>query len=444
MNRYCRTVLGLVVVFLAAGTSMLQAQSSVPNLLSFQGRLSNAGGPAADGPHDFTFQIYDSLAGGTSRWSEGPVALTTSGGLFTHQLGSVVSLPQTLFQDYDQLYLEIEADGEIQSPRIRLITTPYTRVANSLEVRNTTNDTVVIRTLPGSSQLSTYGSDGKEQIRLWGPSWGEILLHDEDATNDQTVDLSANVVSGGALILGDDNGAARIDLLAGLTGDGSVTLPGDAINALETKDEAGVASDAVNRSIIFLNLDGTIQTLQSRSITAPAAGYVLAIATVDALSTHTNGATSWANFGVSNAAGVFPLNQDFQFSVPATAASGSYARPVTVHGLFSVGAGLSTFYFLGREGGGNYSVGDGQLTLIYFPTAYGTVVPTVAATQSISAEGSAAGREALTASDIAAERDEAEAFNAARIERELAEVKARMTKLEEQIHRNQVVSQDDK
>jgi len=418
------TALSAAVILAMA--SLAAAQYSVPNLINFQGKLTdNAGNPVADGPHNFTFRIYDVSVGGNLLWSEGPVAISTSGGLFNRTLGSGTAFPQTLFQDYDQLYLEIEADGEIQSPRVELVSTPYTRVANNLEVRNTINDTVVIRTIPGSHQLSTYGSDGREQIRLWGGSYGEIHLHDADATNDLTVYLTANSSTGGELQLRNDNGVVTIDLHGGLTADASVTVPANAINSLEIKDEPGVASNTQDGRTY---LDGTIQTISSRTITVPGAGWVLAIGTCYVI--NSNG-VGQAGFGVSNTAGVFPGNQEGYVVL-------AQEEIVTVHGLFSVAAGANTFYFLAKEVEFyDVNVQEIQFTLVYFPTSYGIVVPTAASAVGNSPDETAQAGSALTAADIAAERAEAERFNAERLARELAQVKAEMEVLKQRMNDQQ-------
>ncbi len=494
----------LTAVFVLAATTTVFAQASVPNLANFQGKLLTSGGsPVADGPHNFTFRIYDAAAGGILRWSEGPLAISTSGGLFNHQLGSSIAFPQTLFQDYNQLYLEIEADGEIQNPRVQLISTPYTRVANNLEVRSSSSDTVAIRTIPNAHQLSTYGSDGKEQIRLWGasfgeiylhdadatndrtvvltangssggelelndtdgnltidllggqsqistygsdgleqfrvwgPSYGEVLLHDADPTNDLTVRLTANSSSGGELRLTDDNQILTIDLHGGLTGDASVAVPNNAINSLEMENESGVASEATDINIAF---GGSPQTHISRSITVPASGYVLAIGSAEVSVTHTNGNLSTGQFGVSDVSATFLANQDLDVFVNDAAPSGLYGWPITVHGLFSVSVGTHTFYFVGDEDAGGFISQNQQLSLIYFPTAYGTVTPTLAAGDGIPADETAQTSPALTAANIA-EKQEAEKFNTERIARELAQVKAemeaRMQKLESQLQQSQ-------
>ncbi len=72
------------------------------------------------------------------------------------------------------------------------------------------------------SQISTYGSDGLEQIRLWGGGYGEILLNDSTG-NDTTVKLSAESNNGGSLTLNHSNNSARALLFASSTA-GDLTL----------------------------------------------------------------------------------------------------------------------------------------------------------------------------------------------------------------------------
>ncbi len=102
---------------------------------------------------------------------------------------------------------------------------------------------------------------------------------------------------------------------------------------------------------------------------------------------------------------------------------------VSVQWLFPVSAGTNTFYFLGDLLGGTWRVNSRNLTLAYFPTAYGTVSRTVAAPPSNPEQRTAEPGHALTEADIAAERAESEAFNNARIERELAEMEAKIAEL---------------
>ena len=95
-------------------------------------------------------------------------------------------------------------------------------------------------------------------------------------------------------------------------------------------------------------------------------------------------------------------------------------------------AGTYTYYLLGIEHGGDITVGDRQLTLVYIPTSYGTVSPTTARA------GGVRGDEApVVTSDsyaeIAAERAASEAANRERIDRELREMRERLMALEREL-----------
>ena len=140
------------------------------------------------------------------------------------------------------------------------------------------------------------------------------------------------------------------------------------------------------------------------------------------------GISSTLEFGVSGSAAAFPSNQDVGLSVPAALPTGLYVFPVTVQGLFSVtAAGTYTYYMIANviAGTGTYSVNDIQLTLVYIPTGYGSVNPTVAVSGAPKDNESAEGPPI----DAQAERAASEAFNAERIQRELAALRAEVEAL---------------
>jgi hypothetical protein len=139
-------------------------------------------------------------------------------------------------------------------------------------------------------------------------------------------------------------------------------------------DYAGAASTNSNGGV---TLSGGVETILSRSITVPASGFVLAIGTCQANAFHTNGTTTNASFGVSDAAGVIPSTQDVGFFFESGLPSGQRLLPVTVQAIFSVTAGTHTFYFLGEEIAGDVSVNDMTLSLIYVPAQYGSVATPV-------------------------------------------------------------------
>lgn len=223
------------------------------------------------------------------------------------------------------------------------------------------------------------------------------------------------------------------------SGSSSVSLPGSAISDVEILDEPGVASYAEGTTAVELGTSLTI--VGTRSIVTPTAGYVLVMANCGAEVLHTSGTTSRADFGVSDNPLILPNNQELSIKFEDVLPTGIRILPVSCHGLFEVlSSGTHTFYLIGRKTDGSFYFYDIQLTLVFIPTAYGDVNPTVA-------RGGAAGTDLgidapgversitapITEGDIARERADAEAIHVERLERELSEIREEMEKIKRKI-----------
>ncbi|MDZ7860771.1 MAG: hypothetical protein U5O15_08960 [Candidatus Krumholzibacteriota bacterium] len=218
-------------------------------------------------------------------------------------------------------------------------------------------------------------------------------------------------------------------------GNSSVSLPANSVSNSEILDEPGVASDGED-SYTTIGAEATV--ILSRSITVPAGGYVLVMSSAQLTLTHTNGTDSRAIFGVSDNSSSLPLNQDIMAGLPSNSTSGIRYIPITTHGLFEVAsAGTYTYYFLGDlfDTGADFLAWDPQLTLIYIPTSYGTITPTLAGGEN-SSEENASINPGKTDAEIAAERSASLADNDARIQRELSEIRDRMEELEREMGNN--------
>jgi len=237
---------------------------------------------------------------------------------------------------------------------------------------------------------------------------------------------SANVYISGA--------GSTTSFWAETTGNSSVNLPNNAIGDYEILDEPGVAGHHAGSTAIG---SSGYTTLISRSITVPASGYVLALAQGDLYTYHYTGTTSNYQFGVSDVTGALPSDQDIQVTLPSVAPTGGYDFPAPAHGLFSVStAGTYTFYFNARKysGAGSGYVYDLNLTLVYFPTAYGTVTSTLLTRDSNEGNDlSAPPSPGLTPADIKAEQFEAVAFDQARRDAEFAEMQALVAQMQERM-----------
>ncbi len=141
-----------------------------------------------------------------------------------------------------------------------------------------------------------------------------------------------------------------------------------------SREEPGVASNDRHAELI---LTGGIDILISRSLTVPSDGYILAIATGEVYIVHTTATNSLGLFGLSDNSAAFIAVQN-QTQMPGAAPSGTYKIALAAATIISVSAGTHTIYLLGQEATGNLRANDMELSLLFVPTAYGTVDPMAA------------------------------------------------------------------
>ncbi len=256
---------------------------------------------------------------------------------------------------------------------------------------------------------------------------GAGFLCVRDGNEDEGFVVNGNHSSGDCQVV-IDGSASTISIQPGDTGDGSVTLPAGAVSSSEILNEAGVASAYSSSSFA---LTGGYDILLNRTIFAPSSGYILAIATAEAYCS--GGATNGADFGVSSSSSSFPAGGSVYVRTPDAAGAGSWYQAVTVQGIFQVSYGSNTIYFLADEVTGGWSVGHRKLSLVFIPSAYGTVSSTPPG-DVIDPETQA--RETgspMTDADVALEQSESIAANQARVDAELAAMRAEMAEIRAQL-----------
>ncbi len=423
----------LAIALLTSTLVMAQPLApSVPNLIDFQGKLTTAGGPpVADGPHAFIFRIYDAPAGPNLLWSEGPVIIVTTGGLFTHQLGSSAALPELLFIDDNPHYLEVEANGAIIAPRTQLISHPFSRVANALEAKNPGTGATMVRTEDVLYGLSTYSCDGTEAVRLWGCSYGEIFLYDDDATNDLTAMLGAvdflGVGTGGYLYLGNDAGSNTIRLHGSGVGDASVELPVAAVSAIEMFNEPGLVASPVGPPAGVPVPGGFGPVFAGATLVAPAAGFAVIIceAQFSAAPGPPNGGLPCALTENGPIMATWSWDAGDADGITDQTQVRVITRPIPAAGPFTYTLFISQVPFTG-----SITAGLAKITVLYFPTAYGPFAfPGPGRPDEKEAEVSGA-------FNAEAERAAAIAANQARIESEMAAMKSEMEALKQRMDAN--------
>ena len=98
---------------------------SVPDLIDYQGRLTDSDGTAIDGAVSITFAIYDVENGGVALWTETQNPVEVSDGLFHVLLGSETAFPADLFDESNRwIGINVAGDGEM-TPRCRIASVPF-------------------------------------------------------------------------------------------------------------------------------------------------------------------------------------------------------------------------------------------------------------------------------------------------------------------------------
>jgi len=174
--------------------------------LTFQALLTdNSGNPLPGNDVKIEANIYDG-GGGLIEGPIGPAIIPMNNGIVD---SSIPASASSFDGTARELGISVNGEPEL-SPRIKLAAVPYAfrvdRVASEeldddIELGTATDDgeltlwdgasgVETVRMSGSANRLSTWGDDGNERVRLWGPAFGEVLLFDGSGNN-QTVRLSS-------------------------------------------------------------------------------------------------------------------------------------------------------------------------------------------------------------------------------------------------------------
>lgn len=392
--------------------------------ISYQGRITDSGA-APVGSYEVRFEVYGAASGGAAVGS----TVTRSVSLDAADNGVVA------FSDLDfgagvftgparWLEVAVRASGDptftVLSPRQAIVSTPYAiyaaasatslnaayangriisnagqnpvNITGNLDVGSPTSNgyfrlfmngtathVVQFGSIPGQGGQTRWLDEGGTTIGLLeadpqGTGMAMRLIGD-GGNFDWDGDLGSGAASGSRLTITGPGSAWTFDTT--LTGDAAFVVPPSSISAAEIADEAGVASVIKETGTA---LTSSIAPITSRSITVPGPGYVVALANCNIGVQRTSNQVGLLTIGVSSQPNVFPDSQQIVLQMPpSTLTFGQYNFPGAAHGVFEVTAGGTyTYYFNGRSTGfGTPQTFDATLTLIWIPTSYGTVAPTL-------------------------------------------------------------------
>ena len=310
MIRLFRIVFAAAVLILAVNV----VTASVPHMISYQGKATDASGAAVpDGDYQVRFYLYDHPTAGNAVWGEAFFTVHTTNGLFTHLLGSVVAIPDSVFDNHDSLYLAVMFNYQWQSPRTPLVASPYAFRVNSLE----------------------------------GATGGNV--------------------EGGVLLRGNFN----ISLDPNGSGNGSVVLPTGAIYGREILDEPGIAF--ATRTDYYSLSTGAGQDILTVTITTPTSGYIYVEAKFQGIAVQGDFQQSMGWVQIDETAGgvmIPPYVTKFGKTQGGTLDFPGYASRVFLKSSGTYTFRLEGAAFDNNGFGATPGVENVILTATFFPTAY--------------------------------------------------------------------------
>ena len=128
-------ILKIIILSLIAVVSLwlvltrpASAQTSVPTIISHQGRLLNSSNQPVTSNVSVVFSIYDAATGGSQVWTETQSITPDNLGFYETFLGGVTPLPSAL---PNPSYLQITVQSETLSPRLQFGSVPFAQKAGT-------------------------------------------------------------------------------------------------------------------------------------------------------------------------------------------------------------------------------------------------------------------------------------------------------------------------
>lgn len=156
-------------------------------LVNYQGRLSDGGGNA-NGNYNMTFRLFDAGVAGNEIMVEvksGANAVAVSGGVFSTTLGTGGAISDgtgagtytsytTAFKDFSSVWVQVEVNGVIQTPRQRITSAPFAINANRANnLDNVSVENGALWTVGGSPATLTI--DGANMQLNLGGSTADVV-----------------------------------------------------------------------------------------------------------------------------------------------------------------------------------------------------------------------------------------------------------------------------
>ena len=246
-----------------AHAAMLAAvcSAAIPQKMNYQVMLTgDTGEPLADQAVELVFTIYDDAEVGADLWTETQSVTTNSIGVVSVVLGSVNPINIAFSEP---LWLEVQVDSEVLSPRRELVTSPYAFSAADADLLDGQDASAFA--LDGHDHDADYVNEGQADAVDASMIAPDVVSSIDGVSNDGgDIDL----VAGSNVTITPDDGANTITISASPGGSGDITAvyaddgltgtatTGDAHLDVGAGDGIDVTADAVAVDVTDFAGDG--------------------------------------------------------------------------------------------------------------------------------------------------------------------------------------------
>ncbi len=425
MARFTKlAALGLALLLAACCTAL----AATPNLLQYQGRLTDGAGSPLNGAFNTNFTIYSDSTGTTSLWTEmRPV--TYANGFLSITLGTVSPINASVFNGVDRfLGIKVAPDATDMLPRQRIASVGFAMragMADSLSVLITTagiaDSAITLAKIATGAVGTAQVADGaitsaKIAAGAVGVADGSITsakLATGAVGTAQVADgaiTSAKIAAGAVGVA--DGSITSAKLAAGAVGtaqvaDGAITsakIAAGAVGAAQVaagslthaklSDGPGISSSVANRAgSIAANASAVIDSVD---ITIPAAGYIFLQTSGTWYMPHVTMTSNYCEWSINESRFVINSSAGYLFSAaPTGAPSTSWYSGAIALTMVVAKASADTYRFYLNAG----TIGEGYnweyvtTTAMYFPALYGSVsAPSLAPASGVRPVGDATGQ----------------------------------------------------
>ena len=373
---------------ISAQQAVPSANATVPPLVNFSGSLTDNNGKPLSGIVGVTFSLYTEEQGGSPLWIETQNVQPDKNGHYTVQLGAFSSqgLPNDLFSSGEARWLGVQAEGQVEQPRVMLLSVPYAmKAADAATIGGLPPSAFVMANSPGNRSAggrgkAAPGTETQNFIPIFIDNSGD--LGNSILFQAGTTEVGIGTTSPSATL--EVNGTAKFDNLvnfaSGQTFPGTLTgiTPGTGINITgsKTNPTVGINTTFANQFYAQLKNPNTFtanQTVNGTMTATNFSGSGSSLTNVNALLLNGLSSSAFSQLGASNLYQSSPLGtaipQVLASVNNATTSSGFNSNPLDLaassYNSSANAAQKQTFRWQGEPTGNNTSSPSGTLNLLF-------------------------------------------------------------------------------